>query len=389
MRPFTNGDLTPNYAAHGSPVHPVGTGAGSGFFTITDGQAEVDSVRLQMWDANQTTLFVELFLPVRYIYSPHEISNIVFTPDSPEGFVYNENVSVTFDYRTIEPGGVRIWMRPFTDGALTPNYAAHASPLYPAGNGAGSGFFTIVSGEATVDSARFEMADGAGTTTLLEFFVPVNYHYAEHKVNNLEFLPPSPAYFSNGHYDSLRFDYTTIEAGGALVFPRPFTQGELSPDYAASPSPIYPVGSGSGVGWFTITSGDVHVDHVRVLATNSGQTANLLEWFLPVSYFFGSQTVVGVDEIKAEAPLVFGLHQNFPNPFNPGTTIVYEVPRLSHVIVKVYNSIGQEVVTLVDGPAQPGRHSVQFDGSSLPSGVYFARLLAEGYSETRGLVLLK
>ena len=73
-RPFTNGALTPNYAAHGSPIYPIGGGSGSGFFTIYSGPAVVDQIRIQMWDANQTVLLFEAFLPVYYRFrSPTNI----------------------------------------------------------------------------------------------------------------------------------------------------------------------------------------------------------------------------------------------------------------------------------------------------------------------------
>jgi chitinase len=105
-------------------------------------------------------------------------------------------------------------------------------------------------------------------------------------------------------------------------------------------------------------------------------------------------------------PKDYRLSQNYPNPFNPNTTIAFSLPRAGRVNLTVLNLLGQEVATLVDGERQPGEHTVAFNGSQFPSGVYFYRLtvipLASGdsvpqrqsgetgsFAETKKLVLLK
>jgi hypothetical protein len=102
-----------------------------------------------------------------------------------------------------------------------------------------------------------------------------------------------------------------------------------------------------------------------------------------------------------ELPLQFSLSQNYPNPFNPSTTIQYSLPsqRLdgaqgrvgvgSHVTLKVYDVLGREVATLVNETKQPGTYTVQFDGSSLASGVYFYRLHAGSYTNVKRMLLLR
>jgi hypothetical protein len=66
VRPFVGNALAPNYAASGSPLYPTGAGTGTGTFTIKTGTVTVDRVRIQMWNANQTTLLFEAFLPVHF-----------------------------------------------------------------------------------------------------------------------------------------------------------------------------------------------------------------------------------------------------------------------------------------------------------------------------------
>jgi predicted secreted protein len=79
----------------------------------------------------------------------------------------------------------------------------------------------------------------------------------------------------------------------------------------------------------------------------------------------------------------------FPNPFNPSTEIVYDLPAATHVSLRVFDLLGREVAVLKDGLVEPGSHRVTFDGGALPSGIYFARLDAGAFSEVRKLMLLK
>lgn len=103
---------------------------------------------------------------------------------------------------------------------------------------------------------------------------------------------------------------------------------------------------------------------------------------------FVSQPPLGVGRDE-NIPTVFALHQNYPNPFNPSTVIRYSVPVASRVMLEVYNILGQEVATLVDGVVGPGNYTVNFDATGLTSGVYFYRLRAGNFLETRKLVLLR
>ena len=85
----------------------------------------------------------------------------------------------------------------------------------------------------------------------------------------------------------------------------------------------------------------------------------------------------------------FALEQNYPNPFNPGTTINYQLSTQSHVTLKVFDVLGREVATLINGVQESGYKSVDFNANNLSSGIYFYRLSAGSFTETKKLLLLK
>ena len=112
--------------------------------------------------------------------------------------------------------------------------------------------------------------------------------------------------------------------------------------------------------------------------------------------FFPANSVVTNINSDEQAPLTFTLFQNYPNPFNPTTKIKYSIPAPPNlpkgevfVQLKVYDVLGREVATLVNKQQQPGNYEVEFDASNLSSGVYFYRLTAGSFVETKKMILLK
>ena len=92
---------------------------------------------------------------------------------------------------------------------------------------------------------------------------------------------------------------------------------------------------------------------------------------------------------KKDFPSKFLLYQNFPNPFNPTTKINYSIPRRNNVVIKVYDLLGKELTTLVNEEKTPGDYEVTWSASNLPNGVYFYRMQAGSFVETKKMFLVK
>ncbi len=94
-------------------------------------------------------------------------------------------------------------------------------------------------------------------------------------------------------------------------------------------------------------------------------------------------------EDEAELPRDFALAPNYPNPFNPQTTIRFDLPAAMHVRMVVYDVMGREVARLIDQLMRAGTHAATWDASGLPSGTYLYRLTAGAFTETKAMTLLK
>lgn len=108
----------------------------------------------------------------------------------------------------------------------------------------------------------------------------------------------------------------------------------------------------------------------------------------------GTSSYSGIAEVNVVRPNVYAMNQNFPNPFNPSTAVNFSLAVDGKVSLKVFNVLGQEVATLVNGAMSAGNHTVTFDASNLQSGVYFARIEAAGidgssFSSVKKMILNK
>ena len=106
-------------------------------------------------------------------------------------------------------------------------------------------------------------------------------------------------------------------------------------------------------------------------------------WRRPLSDF------IGIKQISEVVPSKYSLEQNYPNPFNPTTNIRYELPKNGFIRFVVFDMLGREVETLVNEKQTPGTYEVTFDASKYSSGVYYYKLITDGFSETKKMILIK
>ena len=105
--------------------------------------------------------------------------------------------------------------------------------------------------------------------------------------------------------------------------------------------------------------------------------------------FDGTSKIYNSVEVDFETVKEYSLSQNYPNPFNPSTEINYTLAKSGNVTLKVYNLLGSEVATLVNGFMESGKHSVKFDANDITSGIYFYTIKADNFTSTRKMILMK
>ena len=108
-----------------------------------------------------------------------------------------------------------------------------------------------------------------------------------------------------------------------------------------------------------------------------------------VNVYFDPKTGVSEAQESRAVPSAYALYPNTPNPFNPGTSIAYDLPEAAEVSLSIYNGLGQQIATLVSAQQKPGHYTVSWDAKEWASGMYFYRLEAGSFSETRRMLLLR
>jgi hypothetical protein len=107
------------------------------------------------------------------------------------------------------------------------------------------------------------------------------------------------------------------------------------------------------------------------------------------AYGGGDSAMVGIDDYEVPLPEHLAFLQNYPNPFNISTVIIYSLPQASNVKIEIFDILGRKVETLVQGEQQAGYHQIVWDASDHSSGMYFYKIQAGEYSDTKKMVLLK
>jgi hypothetical protein len=120
---------------------------------------------------------------------------------------------------------------------------------------------------------------------------------------------------------------------------------------------------------------------IDIVVGSSHNGSNLIKWWR-------NDGVSGIND-EQFTPSEFRLFQNHPNPFNPTTKIKYQIPKQSFVTLKVYDVLGNEIVTLVNEEKSAGEYEINFKANELPSGIYFYKLTAHNFTKIRKMLLIK
>lgn len=188
---------------------------------------------------------------------------------------------------------------------------------------------------------------------------------------------PYPVPWTNWRGVDLRSQNISTDKPFAVGFvfgSDPVTPGIMVTHHIGSSDPYhsytYFTPSGSPANWYYLTAG---TDTVAIYMIRA----------------YVSFAMTQAAESKSLKPSNYSLSQNFPNPFNPVTTIRYQIPEAGLVTLKVYDMLGNEVASLVSKDQTPGEYTATFDGKDLSSGVYFYKLTQGNFTQTKKLVLMK
>jgi hypothetical protein len=140
----------------------------------------------------------------------------------------------------------------------------------------------------------------------------------------------------------------------------------------------------NGSSWIAVGFTDSYIYSLAVSGINLFAGTNGGVWLRPLS-----EMTTSVETLSPDLPGSFLLRQNYPNPFNPSTTINFKIPVSVYVSLKVFDMLGREVATLVSEKMVSGKYARRWNAENIPSGVYFYRLQAGSYVETKKLILLK
>lgn len=196
--------------------------------------------------------------------------------------------------------------------------------------------------------------------------------------------------------DVILYDFSADEIGDTTLFNK--ENGYEAGWFLESISSFYKWGIGSDLylyNYIIPTSGyrlNTFVKGVGLYKDEGGEllySTSILRGFVKDGITYGDTTLVGIEYDLNKIPTEFSLFQNYPNPFNPTTAIKYELPKQSRVQLIIYNILGQKVDELVNTFQKAGRYEVKWNAENFASGIYYYRIEAGNFVQTKKLILLK
>jgi hypothetical protein len=182
-------------------------------------------------------------------------------------------------------------------------------------------------------------------------------------------------------------NWTAVNSGLANTAVRSFTVNGSNIFAGTDGGGIF-LSTDDGTSWTAVNSGLLPNTTINALAVSGTNlfagTSYKGVWSRPLS-----DMITSVKRLSTDLPTNFSLSQNYPNPFNPVTRISFNLPTRSFVLLKIFDVIGREVASIVSEELPAGTYSRQWNAAKMSSGIYFYRLQAGSFTQTKRLVLLK
>jgi len=139
-----------------------------------------------------------------------------------------------------------------------------------------------------------------------------------------------------------------------------------------------------GINWINQYNSTSSLNSIRLISPHIGWACGGNKML-----YTNSGGVVNINVISSVTPAKYKLYQNSPNPFNPSTKIRFDLTDENTAILKVYDNLGREVITLLNKPMTPGTYEIEFNATNLSSGIYYYKMSAGNYSAAKSMVVIK
>lgn len=275
---------------------------------------------------------------------------------------YSTGINSLFDYATIKynSNGIQQWVQRYNGTGNSDDMANsidtdNSNNIYVTGGSTGSG--------NNMDMVTIKY-NSSGAQQWLQRFNGSSNNYDFAVTVKLDLL--GNVYITGSSYETQYSDYTTIK-------------------YNSTGSQLW-MQNYNGPGNNIDNANDLFIDSAaNVYVTGKSVGSNSNSDFATIKY---SQTI-GISQVSTEIPSTFSLSQNYPNPFNPVTNIEFNIPKASIVRISVYDLQGREIENLVYQNLNAGSYKVDWDASKYSSGIYYYKITAGNFTETKKMVLVK
>ncbi|MBE2217609.1 MAG: T9SS type A sorting domain-containing protein [Ignavibacteria bacterium] len=272
------------------------------------------------------------------------------------------------------------------------NWTVQENNLYPGENNYGIVFANsllgLMVGSYDTPNAGYILKTINGGGTWLTVFTANSYIHSITMVNSTTGFAGGTGKVYKTTNSGSNWTETSISGAGAL-YTITFPVDTLTGYAAGLVGKMYKTTNG-GNNWYPLTTGVT--GHFRGMdfsfgSSTTGYAVGTTGVVLRTTN--GGGTFVEVTGSNTSVPANYSLHQNYPNPFNPETNITYNIPKKQFVKLAVYDVAGREIGVLVDENKEPGSYSIHFSSTGLASGIYFYRLTAGSFSQTKKMSIIK